>query len=152
MLSAAIRSASIAARRSLRTSPVALRALSTTSVRLSGGEGPHIIGPGAKAGEVPSDDIQATGLERVQVLGEKEGVEVFDLKPLDSSRIGTLADPVKVPSFEHTRIIGCTGSPAESHELLWMNLTNQKNRRCPECGSVYALDYQGEENLALHSH
>ncbi|EMD33511.1 hypothetical protein CERSUDRAFT_26055, partial [Gelatoporia subvermispora B] len=90
---------------------------------------------GAKPGEVPSDDIHATGLERLQILGEKEGVEVFDLKPLDSSRIGTLADPIKVYSLAPERIIGCTGSPAESHELHWMNLTTEKVRRCPECGS-----------------
>lgn len=42
---------------------------------------------------------------------------------------------------EPNRIIGCTGSPAESHELLWMNLTAQKNRRCPECGSGTRFEF-----------
>lgn len=149
MLQAAVRSV---ARSALRPSSVAVRALSTTPARRSGGGAPQLFGPGAKPGEVATDDVQATGLERIQVLGEKEGIEVFDFKPLESSRIGTLADPIKVLSWEPNRIIGCTGSPAESHELLWMNLTAQKNRRCPECGSVYALDYNVNETLQLHEH
>ena len=36
---------------------------------------------------------------------------------------------------EPERIIGCTGSPAESHELHWMTLKLDNTPRCPECGS-----------------
>ncbi|KAH9917030.1 cytochrome c oxidase polypeptide IV [Fomitopsis serialis] len=151
MFRAAVRSAGVVARTAARPKPsVALRALSTTPARLSEGPKPELFGPGAKAGEVPTDENQATGLERAQVLAEREGVELFDENPLDSSRIGTLADPIKVLSYEHSRLVGCTGSPAESHELLWMNLTQQKKRRCPECGSVYELDYQGDSEVVLH--
>ena len=73
---------------------------------------------------------------------------------------------------EPERLVGCTGAPAESHELLWFNLTREKNRRCPECGSgmstcplarthlltlgssspVYALDFQGSEHAHEHHH
>ncbi|PCH42397.1 COX5B-domain-containing protein [Wolfiporia cocos MD-104 SS10] len=150
MFHAAVRSAARVALKPAR--PLAARALSTTPARFSGAPTAQVFGEGAKPGEVPTDDVQSTGLERLQVLGEKEGVEVFDLKPLDSSRIGTLADPVLVNSYTHSRLIGCTGSPAESHELLWMNLTTEKNRRCPECGSVYRLDYQGEDSVHFHGH
>jgi cytochrome c oxidase subunit 5b len=51
-----------------------------------------IYGVGAKPGEIPTDESQSTGLDRVQVLGLLEGVDVFGLEPSDSSRIGTLAD------------------------------------------------------------
>ncbi|KAI0926129.1 hypothetical protein AcV5_008668 [Taiwanofungus camphoratus] len=151
MFKAAVRPVALAARSALKPSTAAVRALSTTSARFSEHPPtPQHFGPGAKAGEVPTDENQSTGLERLQVLAAKEGVEVFDFNPLDSSRIGTLADPIKVFSWEPSRIIGCTGSPAESHELLWMTLTKEKKRRCPECGSVYALDFHGEEHATHH--
>jgi hypothetical protein len=37
---------------------------------------------------VPSDLEQATGLERLEILGKMEGVDIFDMKPLDASRKG----------------------------------------------------------------
>ena len=97
MFRAAVRPASLAAR-SLRPA-TAVRALAVSAVRRSGAPAPPLYPPGAKAGEVPTDDIHATGLERLQILGDKEGVKVFDYEPLDSTRIGTLADPIKVFSW-----------------------------------------------------
>jgi hypothetical protein len=40
---------------------------------------------------VPTDLNQATGLERLEVLGKMQGVDIFDLKPLDASRKGMKA-------------------------------------------------------------
>lgn len=35
-----------------------------------------------------------------------------------------------------TRIVGCTGYPADSHDTIYLHLNNQlKHHRCPECGS-----------------
>ena len=115
---------------------------------------PSLFPPGSKPGEVPTDLSHATGLERLQVLGEAEGVKVFDYEPLDASRIGTFENPVKVFSWvslssflyissylsskftqDTERLVGCTGSPAESHDLIWFNLTKDSKPRCPECGS-----------------
>lgn len=97
MFRVAVRSA---ARAAFKPSPsVAVRALSTTHARLSGFPAPPMFGPGAKPGEVPTEENQSTGLERAQVLAEREGFPLFDEKPLDSSRIGTLEDPIKVISF-----------------------------------------------------
>ncbi|KAI0078828.1 COX5B-domain-containing protein [Panus rudis PR-1116 ss-1] len=151
MFHAALRPAVVVARSVRPAAAIARRAaLSTSAIRRSDAPPPAIFGEGAKPGEVPTDLNQSTGLERLQVLGAAEGVDVFDYKPLDSSRIGTKADPIKVFSWEPERIIGCTGSPAESHELLWMNLTTEKQRRCPECGSVYELDFHGDANAHHH--
>ena len=96
----AARPAVLAARASLKPSTSALRAFSM-SVRVSSGgpPPPQLYGTGGKAGEVPTDLEQATGLERLQLLGELEGINVFDDSPLDSSRIGTKADPILVPSY-----------------------------------------------------
>jgi cytochrome c oxidase subunit 5b len=48
-----------------------------------------LLPPGAAPGTVPTDLEQATGLERLEILGKMQGVDVFDMKPLDSSRKGT---------------------------------------------------------------
>lgn len=47
-----------------------------------------LLPPGAKPGTVPTDFEQATGLERLELLGKMEGVEIFDFRPLDASRKG----------------------------------------------------------------
>jgi hypothetical protein len=38
---------------------------------------------------MPTDLEQSTGLERLEVLGKMQGVDIFDLSPLDASRKGT---------------------------------------------------------------
>lgn len=162
MLSAVLRTAARPALSSARltarpAAAAAHKALSTSAVRRSS-KAPEIYGSGGKAGEIASDEEQATGLERFQLLGELEGVDMFDTAPLDSSRVGTPKDPIKVYSLVRTcltysfccgvcswslrycfqepeRIVGCSGSPAESHDVIWFNLEEKRQRRCPECGS-----------------
>jgi len=48
-----------------------------------------LLPPGALPGTTPTDLEQATGLERFEILGKMQGIDVFDMKPLDSSRTGT---------------------------------------------------------------
>ncbi|KAH9481390.1 Cytochrome c oxidase subunit 4, mitochondrial [Psilocybe cubensis] len=148
----AARPAALAGRALTKPSTSTLRAFSTSVRVQSGPPPPQLYGEGAKPGTVPTDIEQATGLERLQLLGELEGINVFDDSPLDSSRIGTKANPVLVPSFDVERIIGCTGVPADSHDILWFNLKKDKLGRCTECGSVYKLDFQGEEHHDEHHH
>ncbi|KAF7312249.1 hypothetical protein MIND_00237900 [Mycena indigotica] len=151
MLLAALKAAGPAVRPALRPA-TAFRSLSTT-LRVASGHGPKapsLFGPGGKVGEVPTDLEQATGLERFELLGEMEGIDVFDETPLDSSRVGTKKNPIMVLSNDPLRVIGCTGSPADSHDIIWLNLTKERQRFCTECGSVYQLDYQGEEEEAHH--
>ena len=47
-----------------------------------------LIPPGAAPGTIPTDVEQATGLERFEILGKMQGIDVFDMKPLDASRKG----------------------------------------------------------------
>lgn len=109
-----------------------------------------LIGAGAKENTVPTELDQATGLARLELLGKLEGIEVFDTKPLDSSRIGTMENPIIVESYDDYRYVGCTGSPAGSHNVMWLKPTVDKVARCWECGSVYKLKAVGVPNEDEH--
>ncbi|PWW79164.1 COX5B-domain-containing protein [Tuber magnatum] len=105
-----------------------------------------LIPPGAAPGEVATDYNQATGLERLEILGKVEGIDIFDMKPLDASRRGTLDDPIVVQSFGKERYLGCTGYPADSHNVVWLTVSKDRPvERCPECGGVYKMEYVGAE-------
>ena len=49
-----------------------------------------LLPPGAEPGTVPTDLEQATGLERLELLGKMQGIDIFDMRPLDASRMGRL--------------------------------------------------------------
>ncbi|KAF1916562.1 cytochrome c oxidase subunit VB-domain-containing protein, partial [Ampelomyces quisqualis] len=110
--------------------------------------------PGAQPGTVPTDIEQATGLERLELLGKMQGVDVFDMKPLDASRLGTPEDPIIVNSAGNEQYVGCTGFPADSHVVLWITLDrDEPQARCRECGSTYKMHYVGPpEDPHAHDH
>jgi len=133
--------------------------------------------PGAQPGTVPTDLEQATGLERLEILGKMQGIDIFDMRPLDASRLGintplpststststttnpfpppgTLQDPIVVKSFGDEQYIGCTGCPADSHNVIWLITSRDRPvERCPECGSAYKLEYVGPpESHDAHGH
>lgn len=107
-----------AIRRTIARAPAALRAAPTpvsassrlfTSSALRLASGPPIIqGEGAAPGEVPTDEQQATGLERFELLGKLQGVDVFDMEPLESTRLGTTKDPIMIKSYVSLRRHGCS--------------------------------------------
>lgn len=124
-----------------------------TATKLSEVDGnATLVGPGAKEGEVPTELDQATGLARLELLGKLEGIDVFDTKPLDSSRIGTMENPIVVDSYDDYRYVGCTGSPADSHSIMWLKPTVNQVARCWECGSVYKLNAVGVKTDDDHHH
>ncbi|KAI7773548.1 hypothetical protein LA080_010412 [Diaporthe eres] len=103
-----------------------------------------LVGPGAQPGTVPTDLEQSTGVERLEILGKMEGVDIFDMKPLDASRKGTLKEPILVRSAGEEQYAGCTGYPVDSHGVIWLTITRDRPiERCPECGSVYKMEYVG---------
>ncbi|KAM0281818.1 hypothetical protein ACHAQH_003307 [Verticillium albo-atrum] len=106
-----------------------------------------LIGAGAKAGTIPTDLEQSTGLERLEILGKMEGVDIFDMRPLDASRTGTMENPINVRSAGDEQYLGCTGSPADSHVVKWLTISRERPiERCPECGSVYNMEYVGPQD------
>ncbi|KAK9383214.1 cytochrome c oxidase subunit VB-domain-containing protein [Kockiozyma suomiensis] len=102
-----------------------------------------LFGPGAQKGLVPTNLEQATGLERLEMLADLTGVDLFDETPLPSDRLGTIADPIVLESPVEQKYIGCTGIPADTHEIEWMNATIHDPARCIECGCVYKLEFVG---------
>lgn len=103
-----------------------------------------LLPPGGPVGSVPTDLEQATGLERLEILGKMEGVDIFDMRPLDASRKGTIEDPIVVQSYGEERYLGCTGYPADSHDTIWLTVSRDRPiERCPECGGVYKMDFIG---------
>ncbi|KFZ08631.1 hypothetical protein V501_05867 [Pseudogymnoascus sp. VKM F-4519 (FW-2642)] len=112
-----------------------------------------LLPQGAQPGTISTDLEQATGLERVEILGKMEGIDIFDMRPLDSSRTGTIADPIMVKSFGEEQYAGCTGSPADSHVTIWLTMSRERPvERCPECGSVYKMEYVGPQDDGHHDH
>lgn len=103
-----------------------------------------LLPPGAAPGTVPTDLEQATGLERLEILGKMQGIDIFDMSPLPADRLGTFDDPITVKSAGNEFQLGCTGSPADSHIVKWLVTSRARPfERCPECGSVYRMDYIG---------
>ncbi|KAI9494119.1 cytochrome c oxidase subunit VB-domain-containing protein [Zychaea mexicana] len=145
---AAVAAAPIAVRSSVRP-------FSVLGARLSGAVSAESIeknlGPGGAPGTVPTDLEQATGLERQELLAKLEGKELFDMEPLNMTHLGTVKNPIVVQSHDPIRFVGCTGYPAESHDAIWINLDkSHEHDRCPECGSVYKMDFVGSEDDHHH--
>ncbi|CAF9937319.1 MAG: Cytochrome c oxidase subunit 4 [Alectoria fallacina] len=155
--------------------PVAPRVFTTSAARRAGEQGDpkpgepdkkmmafedirteeDLLPPGAEPGTVPTDLDQSTGLERFEILGKMQGIDVFDMKPLDASRKGTLEDPIIVNSAGDEQFAGCTGYPVDSHVVLWLNMRRDRPvERCAECGSVYRMEYIGppDDPHAHHGH
>ncbi|KAJ5888219.1 Cytochrome c oxidase subunit 4 [Penicillium taxi] len=113
-----------------------------------------LIAPGAKPGTIPTDFAQSTGLERLELIGKMQGIDYFDMRPLDASRLGTLENPIVVNGAGDEQYAGCTGFPADSHQVNWLTVSRDRPiERCNECGNVVKLNYIGpEEDPHAHDH
>uniref|UniRef100_A0A3Q3J774 Cytochrome c oxidase subunit 5B, mitochondrial n=1 Tax=Monopterus albus TaxID=43700 RepID=A0A3Q3J774_MONAL len=84
---------------------------------------------------IPTDEEQATGLEKVILKATKEGKDPYSmLKPKEYA--GTKADPHLVPSVTNKRIVGCE---EDNTAVIWFWLHEGEAQRCPSCGSHYKL-------------
>lgn len=121
MFSSAIRSAArpalkAATRSAARSTFTSIRLISTTQTRLSADHGhehkeivsgdQNLFGPGAPAGQVPTEVEQATGLDRLELLAEMQGQKLFDEEPLPAEFTGTKEKPVLVYSLVRQFYIG----------------------------------------------
>jgi hypothetical protein len=48
---------------------------------------------------------QATGLERFELLGKLEGVDVFDMNPIEMTRLGTPDQPIEIYSLVSSLVL-----------------------------------------------
>ncbi|KAM4636379.1 cytochrome c oxidase subunit 5B, mitochondrial-like [Discoglossus pictus] len=89
------------------------------------------------AGGIPTDEEQATGLERKTLQALKEGQDPYSiLKP--KSYLGTKEDPNIVPSINKKRIVGCI-CEEDNSAIVWFWVHEGEMQRCPSCGSHYKL-------------
>ena len=85
----------------------------------------------------------------MEILGKMEGIDIWDMRPLDASRLGTMEDPIIVRTPGEEQYVGCTGSPADSHVVRWLTISRDRPiERCDECGNVIKMEYFGAD----HSH
>ncbi|KAF7219604.1 cytochrome c oxidase subunit 5B2 [Nothobranchius furzeri] len=89
------------------------------------------------AGGIPTDDEQATGLERRTLEALKQGKDPYSiLKPKHYT--GTKEDPHIVPSINNKRLVGCL-CEEDNTAIVWFWLHDGDAQRCPSCGSHYKL-------------
>ncbi|XP_056287973.1 cytochrome c oxidase subunit 5B, mitochondrial [Pseudoliparis swirei] len=89
------------------------------------------------AGGVPTDEEQATGLEKVIMKAMKQGKDPYStMKPKEYT--GSKADPHLVPSVTTKRIVGCI-CEEDNTAVVWFWLHEGEAQRCPSCGNHYQL-------------
>lgn len=122
-----------------------------TAEKLDEVTGPDsLFGKGAQAGSIPTDFEQSTGLQRLEILGKREGVDVFDMENPICEGSGTFNDPFLVPTYFGYRYVGCKGKGDEEHKPYWMKVEDKKKARCWQCGTVFTAKYVGEEGMHHH--
>ncbi|XP_076021594.1 cytochrome c oxidase subunit 5B2 [Genypterus blacodes] len=86
---------------------------------------------------IPTDDEQATGLERRALQALKKGQDPYSmLKPKHYA--GTREDPNIVPSIGTKRLVGCV-CEEDNTAIVWFWLHEGEAHRCPSCGTHYKL-------------
>uniref|UniRef100_A0A3P8UHK9 Cytochrome c oxidase subunit 5B, mitochondrial n=1 Tax=Amphiprion percula TaxID=161767 RepID=A0A3P8UHK9_AMPPE len=86
---------------------------------------------------VPTDEEQATGLERRTLQALKHGKDPYSiLKP--KTYAGTKEDPHIVPGIGNKRLVGCL-CEEDNTAIVWFWLHEGGAQRCPSCGSHYQL-------------
>ncbi|ELU37409.1 COX5B domain-containing protein [Rhizoctonia solani AG-1 IA] len=135
----------------LRARPAVARTFATTPRVFAGHKAAALLGEGAKPGEVPTDENQATGLERLELLGKMEGVDVFDMNPLEMTRIGTLEDPIKIYSSLSAMSGALATRPTRMTPSGSPLPIARRTTAAPSVDPVvYALDFHGDPHAHEH--
>ncbi|XP_063817575.1 cytochrome c oxidase subunit 5B, mitochondrial-like [Pseudophryne corroboree] len=91
----------------------------------------------SSGGGIPTDEQQATGLERKILEALKKGEDPYNiLKPKSYS--GTKDNPHIVPSVNKQRLVGCI-CEEDNSQVIWFWIHEGHVHRCPECGAHYKL-------------
>ncbi|XP_030055457.1 cytochrome c oxidase subunit 5B, mitochondrial [Microcaecilia unicolor] len=117
---------------------MASRLLAQSVVRvLSRGRVGHGVWRTMSGGGIPTDEEQATGLERKVMQATKQGTDPYSMfKPRPYS--GTKEDPHIVPSVTNCRLVGCI-CEEDNTCIIWFWLHQGEPQRCPSCGAHYKL-------------
>ncbi|GAA6214053.1 cytochrome c oxidase subunit 5B, mitochondrial-like [Lates japonicus] len=84
---------------------------------------------------IPTDEEQATGLERRVLMAFKEGKDPYSiLKP--KFYPGTKEDPQLVPCIGGKRLVGCL-CEEDNTAIVWFWVHEGGSHRCPSCGTYY---------------
>ncbi|XP_061783322.1 cytochrome c oxidase subunit 5B, mitochondrial-like [Nerophis lumbriciformis] len=89
------------------------------------------------AGGIPTDEEQATGLEKVIMKAMKEGADSHGTMR-SKEYAGSKVDPHLVPSVSNKRIVGCV-CEEDNTAVVWFWLHEGETQRCPSCGTHYKL-------------
>ncbi|XP_022599382.1 cytochrome c oxidase subunit 5B, mitochondrial-like [Seriola lalandi dorsalis] len=110
----------------------------TTTLRLRNNVVPRPLQRAmASEGGIPTDEEQATGLERRVLMSFKEGKDPYSiLEPKYYS--GTKEDPQIVPCTLDKRLVGCL-CEEDNTAIVWFWLHEGGSQRCPSCGTHYKL-------------
>lgn len=112
-----------------------------------------VVGPGGPSDRILGMYEQSAGLERLEYLSNLAQRPLFLMDPLKIDRFGTLKAPHMVQSISGQRIVGCTGYPVDSHELMWFEAdVNKGPGRCPECGQAFAIEMVNQHPIAQRHH
>uniref|UniRef100_A0A7N5KJF0 Cytochrome c oxidase subunit 5B, mitochondrial n=1 Tax=Ailuropoda melanoleuca TaxID=9646 RepID=A0A7N5KJF0_AILME len=116
----------------------ALRAVRAGPAALGRGPGP-LMGScrPATSGGMPTDEEQATGMEKKVLDALKKGTDPYCLYPPKACQ-GTKDDPHLVPSVSSARLVGCI-CEEDATEIYYMWLHKGKMERCPSCGTHFKL-------------
>ncbi|XP_030635275.1 cytochrome c oxidase subunit 5B1 [Chanos chanos] len=92
---------------------------------------------GMSSGGIPTDEEQATGLEKIVMRATKQGSDPYSMfKPKEYA--GSKQDPHLVPSVTSKRIVGCV-CEEDNTAIVWFWLHQGEPQRCPSCGAHYKL-------------
>jgi len=128
----------VALRRSVTRAPSVFqfRSIATSAVRME--KELKDVAPGC----VPTEEELQTHVTLFEYEQRKLGnTDLWYTVP--DKHFGTYDNPAVVPSFEDSRIIGCSGGkgPGEppAHDLLWYELEANEELECSTCGQVFVL-------------
>ncbi|XP_072489884.1 cytochrome c oxidase subunit 5B, mitochondrial [Notamacropus eugenii] len=91
----------------------------------------------ASGGGVPSDEEQATGLEREIMMAARHDLDPYNIRAPKAAP-GTREEPNLVPSITDKRIVGCI-CEEDNSAVIWFWLHKGETQRCPSCGTHYKL-------------
>ncbi|XP_051019145.1 cytochrome c oxidase subunit 5B, mitochondrial-like [Acomys russatus] len=112
-------------------------ALAAQALRAHGPCGAAAMHSMALGGGVPTDEEQATGLEREIIIAAQKGLDPYNILPPKAAS-GTKEDSNLVPSITNKRIVGCI-CEEDNCTVIWFWVHKGESQRCPNCGTHYKL-------------